>query len=101
MKTDAQLAKELIEVIEQRKRLDKRESDLKDLFKVKMTNQGINTLTLGNVLVSLVQKSRTALDKKALVTAYGEEVVSQFEKVTEYVQVDIKDESVTNSKKAA
>lgn len=101
MKTDAQLAKELIEVIEQRKRLDKRESDLKDLFKVKMTNQGINTLTLGNVLVSLVQKSRTALDKKALVTAYGEEVVSQFEKVTEYVQVDIKDESVTNGKKAA
>lgn len=101
MKTDAQLVKELVEVIEQRKRLDKRESDLKDLFKVKMTNQGINTLALGNVLVSLVQKSRTALDKKALVTAYGEEVVSQFEKVTEYIQVDIKDESVTNSKKAA
>ncbi|MGE4130135.1 MAG: hypothetical protein AB7F86_00775 [Bdellovibrionales bacterium] len=98
---DAQLAKELIEVIEQRKRLDKRESDLKDLFKIKMTNQGINTLTLGNVLVSLVQKSRTALDKKALVTAYGEEVVSQFEKVTEYIQVDVKDESVTDSKKAA
>lgn len=101
MKTDAQLAKELIEVIEQRKRLDKRESDLKDLFKVKMTNQGINTLTLGNVLVSLVPKSRTALDKKALVTAYGEEVVSQFERITEYTQVDIKDESVTNSKKVA
>ena len=51
MKTDAQLAKELIEVIEQRKRLDKREADLKDLFKVKMTSQGINTLTLGKVLV--------------------------------------------------
>ena len=101
MKTDVQFAKELIEVIEQRKRLDKREADLKDLFKVKMTNQGINTLTLGNVLVSLVQKNRTALDKKALVTAYGEDVVSQFEKVTEYIQVDIKDESVTNSKKAA
>lgn len=101
MKTDAQLAKELIEVIEQRKRLDKREADLKDLFKVKMTSQGINTLTLGKVLVSLVQKSRTALDKKALVTAYGEEKISQFEKVTEYVQVDIKDESVTDSKKVA
>lgn len=98
---EAQLAKELIEVIEQRKRLDKRESDLKDLFKIKMTNQGINTLTLGNVLVSLVQKSRTALDKKALVTAYGEEVISQFEKATEYIQVDVKDESVTYSKKAA
>ncbi|OQW54951.1 MAG: hypothetical protein A4S09_17355 [Proteobacteria bacterium SG_bin7] len=98
---DAQLAKELIAVIEQRKRLDKRESDLKDLFKIKMTNQGINTLTLGNVLVSLVQKSRTALDKKALVTAYGEEVIGQFEKVTEFIQVDVKDESVTDSKKAA
>lgn len=100
MKTDAQLAKELIEVIEQRKRLDKREADLKDLFKVKMTNQGINTLTLGKVLVSLVQKSRTALDKKALVTAYGEETISQFEKTTDYIQVDVKDE-VTESKKAA
>lgn len=101
MKTDAQLAKELLEVIEQRKTLDKRESDLKDLFKTKLSGQGINTLSVGGILISLVSKERTNLDKKALVAAFGEEMVQGFEKVAKYVQVDVKSEQVIKSKKAA
>ena len=101
MKTDAQLAKELLEVIETRKRLDKRESDLKDLFKTKLNNQGINTLSIGGVLISLVGKERSNLDKKALVAAFGEDLVRTYEMTTRYVQVDVKAEKVAVSKKAA
>lgn len=101
MKTDAQLAKELLEVIEQRKSLDKRESDLKDLFKTKLNSHGINTLSVGGILISLVSKERSNLDKKALVAAFGEQMVQGFEKIAKYVQVDVKSEEVIKSKKAA
>jgi hypothetical protein len=101
MKTDAQLAKELLEVIEQRKSLDKRESDLKDLFKTKLNSQGINTLSVGGILISLVSKERSNLDKKALVAAFGEEMIQGFEKIAKYTQVDVKSEQILKSKKAA
>jgi len=101
MKTDAKLATELLEVIEQRKCLDKRESDLKDLFKTKLNSQGITTLSVGGVLISLVSKERSSLDKKGLVAAFGEKLIQGFEKVSKYVQVDVKSEAVTRSKKVA
>ena len=101
MKTDAQFAKELLEVIDQRKRLDKRETELKDLFRVKMNNMGLDTLSLGGVLVSLVLKSRASLDKKALVVVYGKETISKYEKTTEYVQVDVKAQDAAIKKEAA
>jgi hypothetical protein len=101
MKTDAQLAQELLEVIEQRKSLDKRESDLKDLFKTKLNSQGINTLSVGGILISLVSKERSNLDKKALVAAFGEETVQGFERIAKYIQVDVKSEQIIKSKKAA
>jgi hypothetical protein len=101
MKTDAMLAQELLQVIELRKQLDKRESDLKELFKVKMGNIGTDTLAIGGVVVSLIEKSRLNLDKKALVAAFGEEIVSQLEKVTEYTQVDVKAQDAAVGKRAA
>ena len=101
MKTDVQLAKELLAVIEQRKCLDKRESDLKDLFKIKLSAQGICTLSVGGVLISLVNKERSSLDKKALVAAFSEELIQGFEKVSKYIQVDVKLEEATKSNKAA
>jgi hypothetical protein len=101
MKTDAMLANELLKVIEQRKALDKRESELKELFKTRMGAMGCDTLSLGGVQVSLVLKSRTGLDGKALIAAFGEAVISQYEKITEYKQVDVKREDAACEKVAA
>lgn len=101
VKNDALLAIELAKVIEVRRELDKREAELKDLFKVRMSNLGVDTISIGGVLISLVPKSRTSLDRKALVVAFGESVVSQYEKITEYVQVDIKAVSTGTLVKAA
>jgi hypothetical protein len=101
MKTDTMLAKELLNVMDQRKALDKREAELKDLFETRMGTMGCDTLSLGGVLVSLILKARTGLDGKALIAAFGEEVISQYEKTTEYVQVDVKQEDAACEKLAA
>lgn len=101
MKTDALLATELVEVIEKRKSLEKRESELKDLFKLKMGNLGIDTLSISGVLISLIAKTRTSLNRKSLVAAMGEVVVSQFDRTTEYTQVDVKIEKSGSLTKVA
>ncbi len=101
MKSDSHLAIELLQVIEDRRALDKRESDLKEMFKLKMGHLGIDTLSLGGVLISLIQKSRTSLDRKSLVVALGKDTVAQFERTTEYTQVDVKEIESSISKIAA
>ena len=90
MKTDAILAAELLKAIEQRKQFERRESELKDYFKTKMGNMNLDTISVGGILVSLVEKSRSGLDRKALVAAFGEDVINQYEKQTQYTQVDVK-----------
>jgi hypothetical protein len=66
------------------------ESELKDYFKIKLANMNLDTILVGGILISLVEKSRCGLDRKALVAAFGEDVVNQYENVTQYVQVDVK-----------
>lgn len=89
-KTDAALALELLEVIEARRKIEKWESVLKEFFKTKMASLGVDTISAGGVLISLVEKSRSSLDRKALVAALGEDGVRIFEKETQYLQVDVK-----------
>lgn len=90
MKTDAMLATELLTAIEQRKQSEKRESALKDYFKTKLGNMNLDTISFGGVLISLIGKSRSGLDRKALVAVFGEDTINQYEKVTQYTQVDVK-----------
>lgn len=101
MKNDAQLALELLETIESRRRLEKREADLKSLFKIRMNNLSIDTITVGGVLISLQSKTRTSLDRKSLAAAFSEQIISKFEKISEYQQVDVKAVNAGSNKKAA
>ena len=101
MKTDAKLAQELNQIIQDRKSLDQRETELKEFFKTRMSNLGTDTLSVGGILVSMVAKSRSGLDAKALTIALGEEKIAEFQKVTEYVQVDVKLEDAACEKVAA
>lgn len=101
MKTDALLAQELIQVIQDRKALDKRETDLKDFFKMQMNKISTDTLSVGGVLVSLVLRQGTSLNSKALTIALGEDKVGEFIKTTEYARVDVKKEDTAFVKLAA
>lgn len=101
MKTDAMLAKELNQVIQDRRALEKREAELKDFFKTRMSAMGTDTLSVGGILVSMVSKARSGLDAKALTVALGEDKIAEFQKVTEYVQVDVKQEDVACDRLAA
>lgn len=90
LKTDIELAQELLKVISNRKDIEKREKELKAYFRTQFESLGIDTATIGKVLISLVSKTRTGLDQKAMVAKLGKEFVSQFESKTPYVQVDVK-----------
>ncbi len=86
---DAVLANELLELIEARKVIERREKELKQYFKTKLDNIGHDTASLGGVLISLVTKERRDLDKKSLKAHFGD-LIKSFEKTTRYLQVDVK-----------
>ena len=99
--TDSKLAQELNQIIQDRKALEKREDQLKQFFKTRMSAMGTDTLSVGGILVSMVAKSRSSLDAKALTVALGEEKIAEFQKVTEYIQIDVKREDAACAKFAA
>lgn len=101
MKSDALIANELLEVIEQRRQLDRREEELKSYFRTRLKGLNVDTVTIGGILISLVEKSRSSLDRKALEVAFTYEVISRYEKITTYTQVDIKQANVGTQRKAA
>ena len=101
MKNDANLALELVEVVEQRRNLDRREDELKNYFRTRLTGLNLDTVTVGGVLISLTEKCRTSLDRKALEVAFGVDVLTRFEKITPYVQLDVKLVNARSFKKVA
>lgn len=101
MKNNALIANELLEVIERRKALERKEQELKNYFKTHLSSLNIDTVNVGGVLISLVNKSRSSLDRNALEVAFGSEVISRYEKVTSYIQVDVKQANASVQKKVA
>ena len=93
-KSDAQLALELKETIDRRREIEKREDELKSYFKTKLGSLGQDTASVGGILISLTSKSRTDIDKKAIAAQMGADWLKQFEKKTNYTQVDVKEISV-------
>lgn len=100
-KSDALLANELKDLIEQRKVIVKREQELKSYFKTKLINLGHDTATIGGILISLIDKVRKDIDRKAISAQYGADFLKQFETKTKYVQVDVKEVAASLLKKAA
>lgn len=100
-KSDAELAIELKEVIDQRRTSEKREDELKSYFKTKLSGLGQDTANLGGILISLVSKSRTDIDRKAISAQFGPDFLKRFETKTCYLQVDVKEIAANLLKKAA
>ena len=80
-------AKRLAVLIESRKTAEKEEKELKEFFKQTIGADG--SLQVGDWLVIVSEKSRTDLDKKALVVEYGDKIKA-FEKTTTYSMVEVK-----------
>ncbi len=79
---------ELSHIIAERKIIEKRESELKDLFKG--LADGDSAIKCGDVLIVFSQCERESLDRKALEAHFGKEAVAEFVKVTEYVKTEVK-----------
>lgn len=81
------LAEELLNVLENIKQLKIREEELKTQFK---NDIGLGLLEAGDVIILIEQRERASLDRELLVKKYGEDKVQTFEKVTTYLQVNVK-----------
>lgn len=91
MKTKSQAliseAQELFETIQMRQLLEKKEAELKKKFKAQITD---GVLIAADIVISIEDKFRTSLDREAMEISLGLDTVKQFEKVTQYQQVNVK-----------
>ena len=75
-KSDVEKAKRLLEVVEQRKRLKKEETALKEHFKEKLPTD--ISFPIGGTSIMIVQSGKTILDRKALEKFVGTETYKSF-----------------------
>lgn len=80
-----QKARQLFELVEQRKIIEKAEKQLKSEFK---SLAGNGALTLGKFTVVLSEQTRTGIDKKKLVAELGD--ISRFETKTTFTKLEVK-----------
>lgn len=81
-------AEELLNILENIKQLKIREEELKAEFK---NDIGQGLLEAGNVIILIEQKQRSSIDREKLEAKLGiDRVKNEFEKVTEYLQVNVK-----------
>ena len=81
-----QAANRLMEINSLRKKIEKEETELKNMFK----NLGISSFETDETIIVVSEKSRESLDRDSIETKFGVDVVKEFLKVTTYLQVDVK-----------
>lgn len=93
MKTQSQdkikIAKTLYKLVEDRKRLEKEEKELKDKIKLIMGSEKV--LEADNIIILLDERERTDLDKKKMVTDLGMDLIKQYETKSTYQIMTIKE----------
>ncbi len=77
----------LMNLISQRRDIEKQEIELKEYFKGEIKD-GI--LEAGSIVILIERKSRSMIDKKLMEQELGIEQTKHFEKITEYDQVTVK-----------
>jgi len=84
-KDKTEKAQMLYDLIQQRKVIEKAESDLKAFFKDQITD---GVLVAGDIVITLEARTRTGFDRKALEIKLGIEI-KDFETTTEYTQMNV------------
>lgn len=92
-------ARRLVELVQKRRDLEKEEKALKAYFKQEIGSHG--AMETGGILISLVERERTGLDRNRLMLDLGNRI-RQYETKTTYTQVDVKllDSTITETKGA-
>ena len=93
-KAKVEMAKQLAEIIQERKDLEKKEKTLKEFFKAEIGDSG--AANVGDILITLEDRSRESVDKKSIEADMGREWLEQYLKTSSYQMVSVK-----NLKKAA
>ena len=88
------MAKQLDEIIRERKELEKKEKTLKEFFKAEIGDSG--AATCGDILITLEDRTRESVDKKSIEADMGSEWLEQYLKTSSYQMVTVK-----NLRKAA
>jgi len=76
---EAALAAELFELVESRKRLQKREEELKELFR---ENYGLGANNLGEFVVVVKQNEKHLLDREKLEATFGKSEVEKCKRIS-------------------
>lgn len=82
-------AAELFDLIEDRKKIAKREEALKSYFKEFMSSEEINTMKVGQFFLTTTERSTTSIDRNKLALELKDRIV-EFEKITSFKVFDIK-----------
>jgi len=92
MRTQSQknieLAQDLFNAIELRKELEKKEKELKEQIKLIMGEEKL--LEAGSIFITLDDRERTDLDKKAMIQELGMDLIKRFEKTSSFVMMSVK-----------
>ena len=78
-------AQKLLEIIELRRELEKKEKELKTFFKTMLESEV--AIDCNGILVTVEERTRKSLDKKELSKIVE---IEKFEKVTTYKQLNVK-----------
>lgn len=81
-------AKELEELVRMRKKFERAERELKDFFKNEIGDSG--GIVAGDVVIVVAEKERRSVNKELLVLEHGKDFVKNYERVTQYKQLEIK-----------
>ena len=82
-------AMELSHLIAERKENKKKEDQLKAWFKEKAGNKAM-MIKAGDVIIDIRDKESTSLDRKALISKFGEKKIEPFIRTTSYLTVETK-----------
>jgi len=85
---DVELALDLLQAIQMRKAAEKLEKELKTHFKGKIGDHTM--LKVGNVVISLEDRSRSDIDKVLLEQDHGKDFIKKYSKTTIYKQMSVK-----------
>lgn len=83
-------AKELAEIIETRRALEKRETELKEWAKQEARD---GVLQAGDIVILVELRTRTQIDRDKMVKELGVSWARKFETVTQYKQVTVKNKA--------
>lgn len=86
-KENVNFAKELSELIDKRKKLEKREKELKNFFKSLLLDS--NAMQIGDFVLTLDDCKRSSFDNDLLKDLLGPKI-DDYKKVTHYKKLDIK-----------